>query len=142
MAKKYVLALAAALCICIMPSFSAQAEKPKPASSAAPASPTASATLATPTTPASPASIEMEWQRLNETWQNLSKRQKEQLYKAREAVDKADCNFIDKAVECKLIDKQIGDRMKEHIKARTARIRQDGDIPMFRRGIRQKPQAS
>ena len=87
-----------------------------------------------------PASVEMEWQRLNETWQNLSKRQKEQLYKAREAVDKADCNFIDKAVDLKLLDKEIGDRMKEHIKARTARIREDGDLPMFRRGIKQKSQ--
>jgi len=88
----------------------------------------------------SQSSIEMEWQRLHDTWQNLPKRQKDQLYKAREAVDKADCNFIDKAVECGLLDKQIGERMKEHIKARTARIREDGDIPMFRRGLRAKPQ--
>ena len=122
MSRKYLMALAAALCICAMPNLTvsagaAEAQK-------------------------RPASVEMEWQRLNETWQNLPKRQKDQLYKAREAVDKADCNFIDKAVDSKLIDKEIGERMKEHIKARTARIRQDGDLPMFRRGIRQKPQAS
>ena len=94
-----------------------------------------------PNPASSPATIEMEWQRLHDTWQNLPKRQKDQLYKAREAVDKADCNFIDKAVDCGLLDKQLGDRMKEHIKARTARIREDGDIPMFRRGVRPKTQA-
>ena len=123
MTKKLLLSLAMAACICVMPAFSASAENQQNTEM-----------------PKRPASIEMEWQRLHDTWQNLSKRQKEQLYKAREAVDKADCNFIDKAVEFELIDKQIGERMKEHIKARTARIRQDGDLPMFRRGIRQKPQ--
>ena len=87
-----------------------------------------------------PTAIEMEMQRLHDTWQNLPKRQKDQLYKAREAVDKADCNFIDKAVDCGLLDKQIGERMKEHIKARTARIKEDGDIPMFRRGVKSKQQ--
>lgn len=119
MAKKYLLALAAALCICIAPSLTANAEEQEP-------------TRRT--------SVEMEWQRLNETWQNLPERQKNQLYKAREAVDKADCNFIDKAVEAGLIEKEIGDRMKQHIKARTERIKQDGDLPMFRRGMRQKHQ--
>ena len=88
-----------------------------------------------------PASIEMEWQRLNDTWQSLTNKQKEQLYKAREAADKADCKFIDKIVDCKLIDEEIGERMKDHIKARTTRIRQDGDLPMFYRGVQQKPQA-
>ena len=122
MAKKYLLAMVAAICLCTIPSFTASAQETEGQQR--------------------PVSVEMEWQRLNETWQKLSKRQKEQLYKAREAVDKADCNFIDKAVDCGLIDKEIGKRMKEHIKARTERIRQDGDLPMFRRGIRQKPQAS
>ncbi|MCL2421235.1 MAG: hypothetical protein FWD03_05195 [Defluviitaleaceae bacterium] len=123
MVKKLLLSLAMAACICVMPVLSVAAENAENTKM-----------------PERPASIEMEWQRLHDTWQNLSKRQKEQLYKAREAVDKADCNFIDKAVEFELIDKQIGERMKDHIKARTARIRQDGDLPMFRRGIRQKPQ--
>jgi len=124
MTKKLILSLVMAACICVIPAFSVSAEDKGNAEA-----------------PKRPASIEMEWQRLHDTWQNLSKRQKEQLYKAREAVDKADCNFIDKAVEFELIDKQIGERMKEHIKARTARIRQDGDLPMFRRGIRSKPQS-
>ena len=83
-------------------------------------------------------SAEMEWQKLHETWQNMSKRQKDQLYKAREAVDKADCNFIDRAIEFNLIDKEIGEKMKTHIRARTERIKQDGDLPMFRRGIKQR----
>ena len=118
--KKFYLTAAMVLCVCIMPSLSVSAEE---------------------NLPNRPASVEMEWQKLNETWQNLPQRQKDQLYKAREAVDKADCNFIDKAVEAQLLDKQIGERMKEHIKARTTRIRKDGDLPMFRRGIRsQKPQ--
>lgn len=121
MLKRYLLPLVVATAVFVLPSVSVSA-----AETAEPAK--------------RPASVEMEWQRLNETWQNLSKRQKEQLYKAREAVDKADCAFIDRAVEHGLIDKQIGERMKEHIKARTERIRQDGDLPMFRRGIRQKPQ--
>ena len=118
--KKYLLTLFAALCICMLPSLTAKAEDPQGAEHKR------------------PASVEMEWQRLNETWQNLPKRQKEQLYKAREAVDRADCNFIDKAVDCKLIDKEIGERMKKHIKARTERIKQDGDLPMFRRGMKPK----
>lgn len=124
MLKKYLLTSAMALCISIIPALCVSAKSPEEG-------------------PMRPASVEMEWQKLNETWQNLSQRQKDQLYKAREAVDKADCNFIDKAVDFKLIDEQIGDRMKEHIKARTARIRQDGDLPMFRRGVRQQkpPQA-
>lgn len=121
--EKFLLTFAIALCICMLPSFNAAAKSAEDKSTAP------------------PASVEMEWQKLQETWQNLSKRQKEQLYKAREAVDKADCNFIDKAVDCNLIDKQIGERMKEHIRARTARIRQDGDLPVFRRGVRQKPQS-
>jgi len=120
MTKKFLIGLALAACICVLPAIDVSAENTE--------------------VPKRPASVEMEWQKLHDTWQNLPKKQKEQLYKAREAVDKADCNFIDKAVECQLIDKQIGERMKEHIKARTARIRQDGDIPMFRRGMRQKPQ--
>jgi len=119
MTKKFLIGLALTTCICVWPTIHVLAENAE--------------------TPRRPASVEMEWQKLHDTWQNLPKRQKEQLYKAREAVDKADCNFIDKAVECQLIDKQIGERMKEHIKARTSRIRQDGDLPMFRRGMRQKP---
>ena len=118
MFKKFLLSLAIAACIIMVPAFSVSAEEAE--------------------TSKRPASVEMEWQRLHDTWQNLSKRQKEQLYKAREAVDKADCNFIDKAVEHGLIDKQIGERMKEHIKARTAHIRENSDIPMFRRGVRSK----
>jgi len=118
---KLLLALTLAAFISLTPSFSLSAQE--------------DAT----NTPATTA-IEMEWQRLHETWQNLPKRQKDQLYKAREAVDKADCNFIDKAVDCGLLDKQIGERMKEHIKARTARIKEDGDIPMFRRGVKSKAQ--
>ena len=120
MKRKLLIGLMLTACICILPATNAFAENTE--------------------TPKRPASVEMEWQKLNDTWQNLPKKQKEQLYKAREAVDKADCNFIDKAIEFNLIDKQIGERMKEHIKARTARIRQDGDLPMFRRGMRQKPQ--
>ena len=119
--SKLMMALALAACISLTPSFSLSAQ----ADAAGTATPTA---------------IEMEWQRLHETWQNMPKRQKDQLYKAREAVDKADCNFIDKAVDCGLLDKQIGERMKEHIKARTARIKEDGDIPMFRRGVKSKAQ--
>lgn len=161
-AKKYLVAIAVALC-CLVPGVSVGAAQDRPATQeqlaapdhqvaptqpAAPNHPTVPGRPASPAHPSAseqpkelqkqPASVEMEWQRLNDTWQNLSKRQREQLYKAREAVDKADCNFIDKAVEFKLIDKEIGERMKEHIKARTARIRQDGDLPMFRRGIKQK----
>jgi len=30
--------------------------------------------------------------------------------------------------------------MKEHIKARTAHIKESGDIPMFRRGVKSKQQ--
>ena len=123
MAKKYLAVFLVALC-CFVPSISVSAESP------------AQAPAVKDEIQKRPASIEMEWQKLNETWQNLSKRQKEQLYRAREAVDKADCNFIDKAVDCNLIDKEIGERMKDHIKARTERIRQDGDLPMFRRGVR------
>jgi len=119
--RKIILALALAAFITMMPSFSLAAQDD---------------TSNAPT----PTAIEMEWQRLHDTWQNLPKRQKDQLYKAREAVDKADCNFIDKAVDLGLLDKQIGERMKEHIKARTARIKEDGDIPMFRRGVRSKGQ--
>ena len=120
MPKKLLISLVLVACTCVLPAISVSAENIE--------------------TPKRPASVEMEWQKLHDTWQNLSKKQKEQLYKAREAVDKADCNFIDKAVEFELIDKQIGERMKQHIKARTARIRQDGDLPMFRRGMRQKSQ--
>ena len=124
MFRKYLLTSAIVLCISMIPALNVSAEGSQEV-------------------PMRQASVEMEWQRLNETWQNLSQRQKDQLYKAREAVDKADCNFIDKAVDFKLVDKQIGERMKEHIKARTARIRQDGELPMFRRGVRQQkpPQA-
>ena len=121
MVKKFLMSIIIATSICMIPAFTVSAENAD--------------------MPKRPASVEMEWQRLHDTWQNLSKRQKEQLYKAREAVDKADCNFIDKAIEHGLIDKQIGERMKEHIKARTARIRQDGDLPMFRRGVRSKSQS-
>ena len=124
MLKKFLLTATLAACICMAPCHAVSAQANDNAAGQN-----------------RPASIEMEWQRLNDTWQGLTKRQREQLYKAREAVDKADCNFIDKAVEHQLIDKQIGERMKEHIKARTARIRQDGDLPMFRRGIRQKSQS-
>ena len=116
--KKYLLPVAMALCVSAVPSISLSAQD----------------------VPNQPASVEMEWQKLNETWNNLSTRQKDQLYKAREAVDKADCNFIDKAVKLELIDKQIGERMKEHIKARTARIRQEGELPVFRKAIRHKQQ--
>ena len=120
--KKYLLTLAIAACICIAPNMkvSAQGEN---------ALPQATVTKVT---------MEMEWQRLNETWQNLSEREKGKLYKAREAVDKADCNFINKAVELKLIEKEIGERMKEHIKSRTQRIKEDGELPMFRKGIKGK----
>jgi len=116
---KLLLALALAAFISLAPSFSLAAQEDATSNQTA---------------------IEMEWQRLHETWQNLPKRQKDQLYKAREAVDKADCNFIDKAVDCGLLDKQIGERMKEHIKARTAHIKEAGDIPMFRRGVKSKAQ--
>jgi len=119
--SSFMLTLALATLISIAPSFSLAAQED---TTSAPA----------------PTAIEMEMQRLHDTWQNLPKRQKDQLYKAREAVDKADCNFIDKAVDCGLLDKQIGERMKEHIKARTARIKEDGDIPMFRRGVKSKQQ--
>jgi len=84
-------------------------------------------------------SAEMEWQRLYEQWQALPQKQKDRMYKAREAVDKADCNFIDQAVESKLLDPEIGKKMKEHIKARTERIKEEGDIPMFRRGLGKPP---
>jgi len=128
--RKVLVALSMAAFISLMPSFSLAAQEvPSPGPSPSPS----------PTTTVQTA-VEMEWQRLHDTWQNLPKRQKDQLYKAREAVDKADCYFIDKAVDCGLLDKQIGDRMKEHIKARTARIKEDGDIPMFRRGVRSKSQ--
>ena len=116
--RKYLLTLLMAMCICMLPNLHASAQESEAAKR--------------------PASIEMEWQRLNETWQNLPKKQREQLYKAREAVDKADCNFIDKAIDSKLIDKEVGERMKKHIKARTERIRHDGDLPMFRRGVKSK----
>jgi len=117
MLRKLILLAAVAACFAALPSFRASAE-------------------GVPQAPAT--SVEMEWQKLNETWQSLPQRQKDQLYKAREAVDKADCKFIDKAAELNLINKEIGERMKEHIKARTARIREDGDLPMFRKGIRQQ----
>ena len=118
MAKRYLLSFMIAACICCISSVSVSAEEGQ-----------------------HPATMETEWQKLHETWDGLSKRQKESLYKAREAVDKADCNFIDRAVKLELIEKQIGDRMKEHIKARTAQIRQAEELPMFRRGMRQhKPQ--
>ena len=86
--------------------------------------------------PAPSNSAEAEIEKLYETWQNLTQKQKDQLYKAREAVDKADCSFIDKAANFELIDKEVAEKMKEHIKARTDRIKNDGDLPMFRRGIR------
>jgi len=114
--KKYLLSLGMALCLCLIPLAVSAEEQAKPQER--------------------PASIEMEWQRLNETWNNLSDRQKNQLYKAREAVDRADCKFIDRAVDHKLIDKEIGERMKDHIKNRSARIRESGDLPMFHRGVR------
>ncbi|MCL2400571.1 MAG: hypothetical protein FWC91_12605 [Defluviitaleaceae bacterium] len=123
MGKKFLLTLVMATCLCAMPTIAVSAAQatqnpgmPAPASSSA----------------------DEEWQKLQNTWDALSKKQKEQLYKAREAIDKADCNFIDKAVECNLLEKEIGEKMKEHIKARTAAIRQEGDIPIFRRAIRQK----
>ena len=114
----------------------AQEAKPAPAQEAKPSpgtDPSAEAVNATP------ASIEMEWQRLQETWEKLPKAKKDQLYKAREAVDKADCAFIDKAASLKLIDEKIAERMKEHIKTRTSRIKESGEIPVFRRGAGQRP---
>ena len=67
--RKILLAICLSAFICMMPSFSLAAED------------TPGAKM--------PAAIEMEWQRLHDTWQNLPKRQKDQLYKAREAVDNA-----------------------------------------------------
>lgn len=119
MGRKILLTFVMAACLCSMPTIAVSAAQ-------------------NPNTPAPAAAADKEWQKLQETWDSLSKKQKEQLYKAREAIDKADCNFIDKAVEHNLLEKEIGDKMKEHIKARSAAIRQEGDIPIFRRTIRQK----
>ena len=112
--KKFLLVLAATMCVCILPAANVSAspnEVPRGAHS--------------------------EWQRLQETWEALPQREKNKLYKAREAIDKADCNFIDKAVESKLIEKELGDRMKDHIKSRTERMRKDGSFPVHRHSGRQ-----
>jgi len=118
-----------------IPAFAAEQKASPPGNSNTKEAPS------TPTSAPNPQqrSAEMEWQRLYEQWQALPQKQKDRMYKAREAVDKADCNFIDQAVECKLLDPEIGKKMKEHIKARTERIKEEGDLPMFRRGLGKPP---
>ena len=112
--KKFLFALATAMCICMLPAANVSAS-PNDA----------------------PRAVQNEWQRLQDTWEALSQKEKNKLYKAREAIDKADCNFIDKAVESNLIEKELGERMKEHIKARTERMRKDGSFPVQRHPGRQ-----
>ena len=74
-----------------------------------------------------------EWQRLQEVWDALPKNKKEQLYKAMEGVDKADLNFIKKAAELQLLSPEAAESMRDYIKGRTARIREDGGLPMYRK---------
>ena len=125
------LCLAATPVLGMMATETAPPENPPAVVSPAPAAP-APAPEAPQAKPQFQQEAEQEWQRLQEVWDALPKRQKEQLYKAMEGVDKADLNFIDKAAELNLLTPEVAEKMREYVKGRTARIREDGGLPMYR----------
>ena len=132
MKKQIVKSTAMALCLtCVAPMagmFSENIETPPPAPP-----PVVTPAPAPTAIPQFQQEAEKEWQRLQEVWESLPKNKKEQLYKAMEAVDKADLNFIEKAADLKLITPEVAAKMREYIKGRTARIREDGGLPMYRK---------